>query len=176
MSDSIMSMNTLDRWCWSTFHDIQPRSRIWVICQGFFYLFKIICHLSRRRQLLKLHCFSAVGLTLGRSFLSSTKYFEHPHSPLIVLRLEKGNSITRSRCPVQPAPSFVRSLLRRSSMVSCTSVVWCFGNDPSAASQNKVYYTFNPPVSDHPKCKDWVVAHGRWSLTRIEPQGGLFQE
>ena len=24
--------------------------------------------------------------------------------------------------------------------------------------------------SDHPKCADLVVAHGRWSLTRIEPQ------
>ena len=29
-----------------------------------------------------------------------------------------------------------------------------------------------PPMSDHPKCKDLVVAHRRWSLTRIEPLGG----
>ena len=27
-----------------------------------------------------------------------------------------------------------------------------------------------PPESDHPKCADLVVANGRWSLTRIEPQ------
>ena len=26
-------------------------------------------------------------------------------------------------------------------------------------------------VSDHPKCKDLVIAYGRWSLARIEPQG-----
>ena len=31
--------------------------------------------------------------------------------------------------------------------------------------------TVEPPVSGHPKCKDWLVAYGRWSLTRIEPQG-----
>ena len=31
--------------------------------------------------------------------------------------------------------------------------------------------TVEPPVSDHPKCEDLVVAYGRWSLTRIEPQG-----
>ena len=28
-----------------------------------------------------------------------------------------------------------------------------------------------PPASDHPRCADLVVAYGRWSLTRIEPQG-----
>ena len=28
-----------------------------------------------------------------------------------------------------------------------------------------------PPVSDHPKCKDLVIADGRLSFTRIEPQG-----
>ena len=28
-----------------------------------------------------------------------------------------------------------------------------------------------PPVRNHPKCKDSVVACGRWSCTRIEPQG-----
>ena len=27
-----------------------------------------------------------------------------------------------------------------------------------------------PPISDHPKCEDLVVAYGRWLLTRIEPQ------
>ena len=37
--------------------------------------------------------------------------------------------------------------------------------------------TVQPPVSDHPKCEDLVVAYGRWSLTRIEPQaGGFFWE
>ena len=30
--------------------------------------------------------------------------------------------------------------------------------------------TVEPPDSDHPKCADLVVANGRWSLTRIEPQ------
>ena len=31
--------------------------------------------------------------------------------------------------------------------------------------------TVEPPVSDHPKCKDRVVAYGRRSFTRSEPQG-----
>ena len=31
-----------------------------------------------------------------------------------------------------------------------------------------IYYQVN--TSDHPKCKDWVVAYGRWSFTRIELQ------
>ena len=31
--------------------------------------------------------------------------------------------------------------------------------------------TGEPPVSDHPKSKDLVVAYGRWSFTRVEPQG-----
>ena len=31
--------------------------------------------------------------------------------------------------------------------------------------------TVEPIVSNHPKCKDWVVAYGRWSFTRIEPRG-----
>ena len=30
--------------------------------------------------------------------------------------------------------------------------------------------TGEPPESDHPKCADLVVANGRWSLARIEPQ------
>ena len=30
--------------------------------------------------------------------------------------------------------------------------------------------TVEPPVNDQPKCKDWVIAYGRWSFTRIEPQ------
>ena len=33
--------------------------------------------------------------------------------------------------------------------------------------------TVEPPLSDRPKCKDWVIAYGRWSFTRIEPQGSL---
>ena len=33
-----------------------------------------------------------------------------------------------------------------------------------------------PPVNNHPKCKDLVVAYGRWSLTRIKPQAGIFWE
>ena len=31
--------------------------------------------------------------------------------------------------------------------------------------------TLEPPVSDQPKCKDWVIAYWIWSFTRIEPQG-----
>ena len=31
--------------------------------------------------------------------------------------------------------------------------------------------TVEPPLRDHPKCEDLVVAYGRWSLTRIEPLG-----
>ena len=38
-----------------------------------------------------------------------------------------------------------------------------------------VQYTVEPPISDHPRCKDLVVAYGRWSLTRIEPQGSLLR-
>ena len=34
-----------------------------------------------------------------------------------------------------------------------------------------LYCTDEPPVNDHPKCEDLVVAYGRSSLTRIEPQG-----
>ena len=38
--------------------------------------------------------------------------------------------------------------------------------------------TGEPPESDHPKCADLMVANGRWSLTRIEPQtsGGFFEK
>ena len=31
--------------------------------------------------------------------------------------------------------------------------------------------TVTPPISNHPKCEDLVVAYGRWLLTRIDPQG-----
>ena len=31
--------------------------------------------------------------------------------------------------------------------------------------------TVQPPVRDHPKCQDLVVAYWRWSLTRVEPVG-----
>ena len=31
--------------------------------------------------------------------------------------------------------------------------------------------TVESPVSNHPKCKDLVIAYGRWSLARIETQG-----
>ena len=34
-----------------------------------------------------------------------------------------------------------------------------------------LWHTVEPPVSDHPKCKDLVATYWRWSLTRIEPQG-----
>ena len=38
-----------------------------------------------------------------------------------------------------------------------------------------VEYTVEPPMSDHPRCKDLVVAYGRWSLTRIKRQGSLLR-
>ena len=37
-------------------------------------------------------------------------------------------------------------------------------------------YTVEPPVSDHPKCKDRVVAYGRRSFTRSEPQGVSYEK
>ena len=37
--------------------------------------------------------------------------------------------------------------------------------------QRELLNTVESPVSDNPKCKDLVIAYGRWSLTRIEPQG-----
>ena len=36
--------------------------------------------------------------------------------------------------------------------------------------------TIEPAVSDHPKCKDLVVAYGRWSLTGIEPQEASYEK
>ena len=39
-----------------------------------------------------------------------------------------------------------------------------------AAEELEKETTVEPPESDHPKCEDLVVANGRWSLTRIEPQ------
>ena len=39
-----------------------------------------------------------------------------------------------------------------------------------AAGELEKETTVEPPESDHPKCADLVVANGRWSLTRIEPQ------
>ena len=38
-------------------------------------------------------------------------------------------------------------------------------------SHFKVFITVEPPVSDHPKCKDLVVADRRLSLRRIELKG-----
>ena len=42
-----------------------------------------------------------------------------------------------------------------------------------AIGKNEWIYenTVERPISDHLKCKDWVVAYGSWPLTRIEPQG-----
>ena len=39
-----------------------------------------------------------------------------------------------------------------------------------AAEELEKETTVEPTGSDHPKCEDLVVANGRWSLTRIEPQ------
>ena len=37
--------------------------------------------------------------------------------------------------------------------------------------------TVEPSVSNHPKCKDLVIAYGRWSLPiKNQSTGGLFQE
>ena len=38
---------------------------------------------------------------------------------------------------------------------------------------SSIQTTVEPPVSDHPKCQDWVVAYGRWSLMRGQTIGGL---
>ena len=39
-----------------------------------------------------------------------------------------------------------------------------------AAEELEKETTVEPTESNHPKCEDLVVANGRWSLTRIEPQ------
>ena len=39
-----------------------------------------------------------------------------------------------------------------------------------AAEELEKETAVEPSESDHPKCADLVVANGRWSLTRIEPQ------
>ena len=38
-------------------------------------------------------------------------------------------------------------------------------------SEFSFLYTVEPPFSNHPKYQDLVVAYGRWSLTRVEPEG-----
>ena len=40
----------------------------------------------------------------------------------------------------------------------------------------KKYFTVEPPISNHPKCKDIVVAYRRWLLTRIKPHGVPFKK
>ena len=42
--------------------------------------------------------------------------------------------------------------------------LWPFRNSKCIAVESQ-------SVNDHPKCEYLVVAYGRWSLTRIEPQG-----
>ena len=51
-------------------------------------------------------------------------------------------------------------------------------NSPGRYYLNNLFQmiTVEPPVSDHPKCKDLVVAYGRWSLTRIEPQEASYEK
>ena len=39
-----------------------------------------------------------------------------------------------------------------------------------AAEELEKETTVEPTESDHPKCEELVVANGKWSLTRIEPQ------
>ena len=38
-----------------------------------------------------------------------------------------------------------------------------------------VFTAVEPPVSNHPKYKDLVVAYGRWSLRRFSPWGSLLR-
>ena len=45
-----------------------------------------------------------------------------------------------------------------------------------AAEELEKETTDKPTESNHPKCKDLVVAYGRWSLTRIEPQEVSFEK
>ena len=40
---------------------------------------------------------------------------------------------------------------------------------------NSAANTAQPPVSDHPKCEELVVAYGRWSLTRVERQEVFYE-
>ena len=40
----------------------------------------------------------------------------------------------------------------------------------SAPNNADSQLSVEPPVSDHQKCDDVVVACGRWSFTRFEPQ------
>ena len=48
-------------------------------------------------------------------------------------------------------------------------IFFCFGG-PAFCVSPALVRTVEPPVSDHPNCKDLVVAYGRGSFTRIEPQ------
>jgi len=43
-------------------------------------------------------------------------------------------------------------------------------------NQNMIYDTVESPVRNQPKCEDLVVAYGRWSFRRNEPQRVFFQE
>lgn len=42
--------------------------------------------------------------------------------------------------------------------------------------QNMIYDTVESPVRNQPKCEDLVVAYGRWSFRRNEPQRGFFSK
>ena len=53
--------------------------------------------------------------------------------------------------------------------------LWCFRSIfgrftaiPARFSSAVVWYTVEPPVSDHPKCKDWVVAYGLTGGGRLQ--------
>ena len=53
--------------------------------------------------------------------------------------------------------------------------LWCFRSIfgrftaiPASFSSAVVWYTVEPPVSDHPKCKDWVVAYGLTGGGRLQ--------
>ena len=39
-----------------------------------------------------------------------------------------------------------------------------------------VFTAVEPPVSNHAKYKDLVVAYGRWSLTKFSPRGSVCEE
>lgn len=44
------------------------------------------------------------------------------------------------------------------------------------AIDSDLAHTVEPLVSHLPKCEDVVVAYGRWPLSRIAPQGELYEK
>ena len=54
-----------------------------------------------------------------------------------------------------------------------SSSLWC--QELNILMVWSVFTAVEPPVSNHPKYKDLVVAYGRWSLRRFSPWGSLLR-